>query len=70
MLGKDFSGSVVKYVWTTAGPEPIEKRQHALDYDHYVEKQLRPIADTVLSFFGVNFDDILKNSKQKTLFGY
>lgn len=67
---KKLTSNQIQYVITTEGPEPIEKLKHKPDYDHYVEKQLKPIADTILSVYGRSFDDILKNSKQSTLFGY
>ena len=69
MLDK-LTSNQIKYVMTIEGPEPIEKLKHKLDYDHYIEKQLKPIADTILFVYGKNFDDILKNSTQSSLFGY
>jgi DNA polymerase-2 len=57
-------------VITTAGPEPIEKLKHKPDYEHYIEKQIAPIADTILSVSGQNFSDVMKKTKQSTLFGY
>ncbi len=29
-------------------PEPLEYRRSAIDYEHYIDKQLRPIADAIL----------------------
>ena len=46
---------------------PIQKLKHKIDYEHYIDKQMRPIADSVLDFFDTTFDDVLKNSTQKTL---
>jgi DNA polymerase-2 len=43
---------------TTSGPEPIEYQASQLDYDHYIEKQIKPIADAVLPFIGLDFDAI------------
>ncbi|MFH1649059.1 MAG: DNA polymerase II [Candidatus Woesearchaeota archaeon] len=70
ILGPDFKGTVVKYVWTSNGPEPVEMRKHNLDYEHYTDKQLKPIADAILAFYGTTFDDAIKGTKQKTLFGF
>ena len=53
---------------TVEGPEPLQKLTHKIDYDHYIKKQIAPIADQILSLFGKSLDDIQKNSKQKTLF--
>ena len=55
---------------TENGPEPIQNITSKLDYDHYIEKQIKPLADSVLVFFNQEFDDILKGSKQTNLFGY
>jgi DNA polymerase II len=70
LLGKDITSSLIEYYVTVEGPEPIQKLKHKIDYEHYIDKQMRPIADSVLDFFGTTFDDTINNSKQKTLFGY
>ena len=49
-------GGWISYVMTVNGPEPVEVRQSAIDYDHYLEKQLKPIADSIFQFTGHNFD--------------
>jgi DNA polymerase-2 len=51
----------ISYVMTTSGPEPIEYHTSQLDYDQYIEKQIKPIADAVLPFVGLNFDAITSN---------
>jgi DNA polymerase-2 len=53
---------------TIEGPEPVQKLRHKLDYDHYIEKQIKPIADQILSLLGKSFDEVIKSSKQATLF--
>jgi DNA polymerase-2 len=35
---------IIRYVWTPEGPRPAESWPLSIDYDHYVEKQLKPIA--------------------------
>lgn len=45
----------VAYVITVRGPQPIEKRTAPIDYHHYLERQLAPAADTVLSVVGEDF---------------
>ncbi|NQU98047.1 DNA polymerase II [Candidatus Woesearchaeota archaeon] len=67
---KELKSNIIEYVMTVNGPEPLELQKSRIDYEHYIEKQIKPLADTVLSFFDTNFDDIIKNSSQKTLFGY
>ena len=65
---KGFKGTTIRYVYTTEGVEPLELKKGEYNYDHYIEKQLKPIADSVLLFLGFKFDEVL--SGQKSLFGY
>jgi len=60
--------NLVEYYITEKGPEPIQKLKHKIDYEHYIEKQITPIADTVLNFFNTSMEEIVNGSKQKTLF--
>ena len=48
-------GSWVEYVITTSGAEPAEKPLAPLDYQHYVDRQLEPVADGILGFVGSSF---------------
>jgi len=62
-------GRVVRYVMTVDGPEPIQKRSGARpDYRHYADKQLAPIADMVLRFYGVDFARATAEAAQMELF--
>ena len=70
LLGKDFHGRIVEYYITADGPEPKQLLKHKLDYDHYINKQIKPIAEMILTFFKVEFDDLIKGSKQTKLFNY
>lgn len=47
----------IRYLITTQGAEPLEYRQHPIDYEHYIEKQLRPVAEAILPFIGRRFDE-------------
>ena len=49
----------IKYVWTTQGPEPVDYQQSPLDYDHYLTKQLQPVADGILPFTDDDFATLL-----------
>ncbi|CAN7535604.1 DNA polymerase II [Pseudoduganella sp. LjRoot289] len=42
------NGGWISYVMTTGGPEPLEVVKSSIDYQHYVSKQLQPIADAIL----------------------
>ncbi|MEE9254597.1 MAG: DNA polymerase II [Pseudomonadales bacterium] len=59
-------GSWVEYYVTTDGPEVREYRVAALDYGHYIERQIRPVADGILRFLDTSFDEL--TSRQMTLF--
>ena len=45
----------IKYVWTTSGPEPVDYQQSPLDYDHYLTRQLQPVAEGILPFINDDF---------------
>lgn len=55
-----------EYVMTLRGPVPIELPHDDIDYDYYIERQIAPIADSVLSLFGKSFDGM--RSPQLSLF--
>ncbi|MGF6188813.1 DNA polymerase II [Serratia sp. 2723] len=53
------NGGWISYVMTLAGPEPLENRQSAIDYDHYLERQLQPVADAILPFLYDDFSALV-----------
>jgi DNA polymerase-2 len=64
------NGGWIRYVMTTAGPEPLDVREggtaSAIDYEHYLTKQLEPVADAILPFLGDSFSRL--TSPQGDLF--
>jgi len=67
-LGGNYS-RVVRYRMTQEGPEPVQLKSEApLDYEHYSEKQLAPIADALLRFFNASYGEITGDGKQLSLF--
>lgn len=50
------SGAYVEYVITVNGPEPLEFLRSPIDYQHYIDKQVQPVADTILTFINEDFD--------------
>jgi len=60
------SGGWIRYVITLAGPEPLETQRSRIDYDHYLTRQLQPVADAILPF--VNDDFSALTSRQQSLF--
>ncbi|OUR96408.1 hypothetical protein A9Q84_08635 [Halobacteriovorax marinus] len=49
----------IEYIMTASGPFPVELEYSNIDYDHYIEKQIKPLADAVLFIFEKTFDDII-----------
>ncbi len=50
----------VEYVMTLNGPQTLECQCSKLDYEHYIEKQLTPVADSILAVLNDSMDNILK----------
>ncbi|NWD27605.1 DNA polymerase II [Pseudomonas yamanorum] len=53
------NGGWISYVITVNGPEPLEVRQAPIDYDHYVTRQLQPVADAILPFVNDDFGTLV-----------
>ncbi|MCG3728234.1 DNA polymerase II [Vibrio cincinnatiensis] len=49
----------IGYVITLNGPEPKEYLTSPIDYQHYIDKQLKPVADAILPFIGLQFEQII-----------
>jgi DNA polymerase-2 len=49
------NGGWIRYMMTLNGPEPMEALRSAIDYEHYLTKQLEPVADAILPFLGDSF---------------
>ena len=58
--------SWIEYVITVAGAQALECQNAKLDYEHIVDKQLTPIADTILNAIGSSMDTITR--QQQNLF--
>jgi DNA polymerase-2 len=57
----------VSYIMTASGPTPVGMDGGAVDYQHYIDKQIKPIADGVLFANGDDFDSIIEG-RQLDLF--
>jgi len=53
------NGGWISYVITVNGPEPLEVRRAPIDYDHYVTRQLQPVADAILPFVNDEFGTLV-----------
>lgn len=60
------NGGWIRYVITLAGPEPLEARRSPIDYEHYLTRQLQPVADAILPFVDDDFTAL--TSRQHSLF--
>jgi DNA polymerase-2 len=61
-------GRVIAYVVTVNGPEPAAERRSTIDHEHYVQKQLRSVAQPVLALMGLDFDRTIGSDTQLELF--
>ncbi len=52
-------GDWIDYVITQQGAEPVAAQQSSLDYQHYIDKQLRPVADSILHFMGQSLSELV-----------
>jgi DNA polymerase-2 len=64
---KEPPGRLISYVVTTAGPEPTDNVRHPLDYEHYVDKQVKAVAEPVLTTLGLDFERVIGDSRQLDL---
>ncbi|MBC8797268.1 DNA polymerase II [Shewanella algae] len=51
-------GTRIDYLVTINGPEAVSLRRSAIDYDYYIERQIKPIADPILSIMKESFTSI------------
>jgi DNA polymerase-2 len=58
----------IAYVVTSAGPEPADERKSPLDHEHYVDKQVRAVAEPVLALLGLDFASVVGDARQLSLF--
>lgn len=57
-------GRSIRYVMTLAGPEPVDRILHPLDREHYVSKQIRPVAEAVLEMLSLDFERVIGDERQ------
>jgi len=55
------NGGWISYVITVSGPEPTTARASRIDYEHYIQRQLRPIADAILHSIDDDFDSLVRS---------
>jgi DNA polymerase-2 len=62
-------GRLISYVMTIAGPEPLDEVHNPLDREHYVTKQVKPVAEPVLATLGLDFERVIGDVRQLDLLG-
>ena len=60
-------GRVIAYLITLAGPEPLDNQTAPPDREHYVHKQLRPVAAPILATLGLKFEQVIGDDRQLRL---
>jgi DNA polymerase II len=58
------AGRSIRYLMTTAGAEPLDNLQHPIDREHYVDKQIKPVAEPVLEALGLEFERVIGDARQ------
>jgi DNA polymerase-2 len=61
-------GRSIRYVVTTAGAEPLDNLRHPLDREHYISKQVKPVAEPVLETLGLTFERVIGDARQFELY--
>jgi DNA polymerase-2 len=68
LLPPEERSGLIRYVWTTDGPQPESRRTAAPDYEHYVQKQVRPIVEAIAPYIGLATEDMFAAGGQLALF--
>ncbi len=68
LLPPEKQEGTIRYYITEAGPRPEGLLEAPLDYEHYVDKQLKPIAGAFSSSLGFDLASVLDKQQQLSLF--
>jgi DNA polymerase II len=68
LLPQDEREGTISYVVTVNGPQPVSARMDPIDYGHYMEKQLRPIAEPICEILEIDPEGMFDPSGQLSLF--
>jgi DNA polymerase-2 len=68
LLPPEERSGLIRYVWTTDGPQPESRRTAPPDYEHYVQKQVRPIVESIAPYIGLSTEDMFAAGGQMGLF--
>jgi len=68
LLPPEERSGLIRYVWTVEGPQPESRLTARPDYEHYVQKQLLPIVESIGPYIGLQTDDLFAPGGQLGLF--
>jgi DNA polymerase-2 len=68
LLAPSEQRGLIRYLITAAGPQPAGKLSAPIDYAHYVEKQLKPIASAFTEVLGTEVETLFGGERQLSLF--
>ena len=68
LLPPEKQRGVIRYILTVDGPQPEELKTSAIDYHHYRERQLKPIAGSFAEVLGVELSFFFREDTQLRLF--
>ena len=60
-------GRVIAHLITLAGPEPLDNQTAPPDREHYVHRQLLPVAAPILAALGLKFEQVIGDDRQLRL---
>ncbi len=55
---------VIHYLMTIDGPQPVSLRSSPIDYSHYIEKQIKPIIETIAPFRDIDINAALTGQQR------
>ena len=59
---------LIRYVWTLEGPQPESRRAAGYDYEHYVQKQVRPVVESLAPYVGLQTESIFAPGRRARTF--
>jgi DNA polymerase-2 len=68
LLPRSQQRGLIRYVITRAGPQPEGRRTDPIDYDHYLERQLMPIASAFTEVLKTDLEALFGRGGQLWLF--
>jgi DNA polymerase-2 len=65
-LGWKGRRGTVEFLWTIQGPEPVSMVKNPLDYDHYTDSQVLPVAESIALAAGWNAELFPRRGRSRT----